>query len=279
MTKNYYKSKYNRVYGDTVAIKGGRAAWPYLVTPRENTFPVKAGDPIPAPRFEITVVLPKSDPKVQALVKAMAAESAGMLATYNEGKKSGKLAECPAFKDGDDFDHEKYPYYKDCYLALCRNASKPATVGANKQAIPADTIKGGNLVNVLATPHLGPEGISWKVETVQLVKDDGVKFAGSYNKAALLSMLDGDGPDEEVEAPEAEEVEEDMETPSEEDEEAEVYEESDADDDVVVEDDYPVEEEELPVEAPKTKAKAKAPAKLAAAPARASGRTKIVDLI
>ena len=64
-----------------------------------------------------------------------------MIALFND-KRSAKIGQCALYKDGNDFDHEKYPYYKDRLIAVGRNAQKPKVVDVSKQAISDELIVG-----------------------------------------------------------------------------------------------------------------------------------------
>lgn len=188
MGTQYYKHpKYGIVYGDPTVTPTGRAAWPALVKPKEPPPPAD-GQQAGAPRYEVTIILPKSDEYVQKWIKAIAGMTDGMLKLFNQGRKA-KIAVESVLKDGDEFDLEKYPYYKNSFVLIARNAKLPQLVDGKKQLIAADSITGGMFVRATVTPILTGWGLSYKLEALQLVKDDGTRFAGAARAASYTDML------------------------------------------------------------------------------------------
>lgn len=198
-TQFYKHPKFGNVYGDVVLTPTGRCAWPALVKPKEPPPPAD-GQQAGAPRYEITIILPKTDSFVVQWEKAVTAMCKNMLTLFNQGRK-GKLSVEEVLKDGDSFDLEKYPYYKDSYILTARNVKLPPVIDGKKQAIPVEQVLGGSFVRATVTPLLTGHGLSYKLEALQLVKDDGVRFAGSNRTGAMLDMIP-EVEDDEVEAAE-----------------------------------------------------------------------------
>ena len=189
--KDYYKHpEYGFVYGESVPTPRGRLCWPYLVKPRPG-MKQKDGTEGQA-RFEITIALAKNDPKVKTFLEYIAAETKAMVARFNEGR-SAELAVSRFVKDGDAMDAEDYPYYQGCWVLCARNSKPVQIIDDAKGEIEASTIKGGMIGKLMVTPLITAHGLSYKLELVQFLKDDGVRFAGGSggrDMAALMSKLD-----------------------------------------------------------------------------------------
>ena len=187
MAKNrYYKHPtYGHVYGESLPTPLGRFCWVYLTKPKDAPPPLEGQQQGP-PRYEITVLLDKgSSADFITSLKAMTDE---MLALFNKGR-SANLGECKLFGkngDGDEADLEKYPYYKNCWVLTGRNAKAPKVVGPDRKPIDPKEVIGGHLGKVVITPLITAHGISYKLEAVQFVKDDGVRIGGSVRDTVEL---------------------------------------------------------------------------------------------
>lgn len=188
MNNKYYKHvKYGTVYGNPVITPTGRCAWPALVKPQEAP-PAKPGEPQGAPRYGITIILPKAEKPVQEWNKAVSVMVKEMLVLFNEGRKA-KLSIENILLDGDGFDLEKYPYYKDSWILTARNVKLPPIVDGKKSEIPVDAVMGGMFVRATVTPLLTGHGVSYKLEALQRVRDDNTRFAGANRAGGYLEML------------------------------------------------------------------------------------------
>lgn len=205
--KKYYKHpSYGTVYAESVPTPQGRFAWPYLTKPKD---PPKGKDGVVgSARYEVVLVLPKSNPKVQTFLDYIKSETVGMLKTFNEGSKA-KIAIDTYLQDGDNYDAEKYPYYVGSWVLVARNVKLPTIVDDAKGEIEPSSIKGGMIGKLMVTPLITSHGLSYKLEVVQFLKDDGTRFAGGSGRdmSALLNALDDeDSADSAEEAAEAEET-------------------------------------------------------------------------
>lgn len=211
----YYKHpQYGHVYGDRLVTPFGRAAWPALAVPKDPP-PPQPGQQPGQPRYELTVLLQKKDKETKAFIKVLKEMTGEMVALFNKGR-SAKISVDEPLKDGNDFDMEKYPYYKDNFILVARNAKNVNVVDGKKRDIDVKMVEGGNIVCAVICPLVTAHGISYKLEIVQFVKDDGVKFAGSIAPAdTYLSIIDDKSEDEEED-----EEDEEEEEPAEADEEA-----------------------------------------------------------
>jgi hypothetical protein len=186
-TKYYKHPKYGTVYGNAIVTPTGRCAWPALVKPQEAP-PAKPGEPQGAPRYGVTIILPKADKAAQEWVKAVSIMVKEMLVSFNEGRKA-KLSLDSVLLDGDGFDLEKYPYYKDSWILTARNVKLPNIVDGKKSELPADAIMGGMFVRATVTPLLTGHGVSYKLEALQRVRDDSTRFAGASRAGGYLDMI------------------------------------------------------------------------------------------
>lgn len=184
MTQKHWKHpQFGMVFAGEFPTPVGRLAWPSLITPKDPP-PPKEGQPPGKPRYEITILLPKDDPKVVAFCALIDADSKEAIKYFNQGR-AATIGDCMLFGkngDGDNYDHEKYPYYKGNWVLVARNAEKTPDKdiigGSTTEAYPRENIKGGMLgrlvVQILITAH----GISYKLKCVQVKADDGVRFGG-----------------------------------------------------------------------------------------------------
>src|SRR6185369_88350 len=85
------------------------------------------------------------------------------------------------------------------------NAKPVKTVGPDRKGIEADKITGGMIGKFVINPIITAHGISYKLEVVQLIKDDGTKYAGAARDAVELlgacedeSEIEADDGEEEV---------------------------------------------------------------------------------
>ena len=204
MTKKYYQHpQYKTVYSESFPTPQGRFAWVSLVTPKDPP-PPQPGQAPGTPRYEVSLILPKKNPKVDTFIALLKEECKGMLETFNKTAKA-KLSIDTFMQDGDNFDMEKYPYYADSWILVARNAKKPTIVDDAKGEIPPETIKGGMSGKLMVTLIVTSHGLSFKCEVVQFLKDDGTRFGGaSRNTQALVDMLDSE--DEAGEETEAEDT-------------------------------------------------------------------------
>lgn len=192
MGKYYRHPKFGRVYGNTLKTPIGRLCWPALSAPKEDTFNGQTTS-----RYGCTILLPKEDGKSADFIEKlnnMLDEEGGMLEIFNEHADVNISLSSDVLKDGDTFDMEKYPYYKGNYVLLARNEKPVPVYGASGKddILEPSVIVGGVLGRCIVTPHLGPSGVSFKLDAVQFWKDDGTKFGGAgRNLDAFLDAIEG----------------------------------------------------------------------------------------
>lgn len=176
-----------RVYGDAIITPIGRFSWPALDVPRDPP-PPKPGETPGKPRYEVNLLLPKEDKTVLEFKARVEAISADMITLYNANSQKSKLAGGDVFRDGDSSDKEKYPYDLGNWVMTARNTTLPDIYDVEKNTMEGSVIKGGMLGRLIVIPHLGATGMSYKMEIVQLLKDDNVRFGGG--KPDYLGLLD-----------------------------------------------------------------------------------------
>ncbi len=203
-TKYYKHPTYGHVYGESLPTPEGRLAWVYLTKPKAAP-PPQDGQPQGEPRYEITLILNKEDKAVKAFITSLKKMTDEMLVLFNKGR-SANLGECKLFGksgDGDEADHEKYPFYKGAWALVARNAKVVKTVGPDRKGVEASVITGGNIGKLVVTPMITAHGISYKLEVVQFLKDDGTKYAGAARDAVELlgACEDGEAMEEEEDVP------------------------------------------------------------------------------
>lgn len=202
MSDKFYKHPtYGHVYGVQIKTPAMRVCWPHLIKPKEAPEP-KEGQTKGEPRFEITQILTKDAPDVIEFCKTLKAMTDEMLKLFNKGR-SALLGECLQFGkygDGDTADHEVYPYYKNSHILIARNAKAVKIVDRNpKNGFDPKGIVGGVICHLVVTPLITAHGISYKLEVVQFVKDDGIRFGGGLRDATELLDACGDEESESAE--------------------------------------------------------------------------------
>lgn len=200
----------------------GRLVWLYLDKPKDPPKPKDGQESSSPPRYEATILLPKSDKAVKTFASLVEEVAGEMVELFNKGR-SAKIAIEDVFKDGDSetFDKEKYPYYKGCWVLTARNAKNDFAVLNNKgESIEATKPVGGNVGALVILPMITSYGISYKLEAVQLIKDDGVKFGGGSrsiekikNALKTLCTIDEDEEDTSVDEDDTEETTEEEVSP------------------------------------------------------------------
>lgn len=200
-TKFYKHPAYGTCYGEAMKTPVGRFVWPSLIKPKDAP-PPKDGQQQGPARFELSLLLSKTDKKVEAFIKEATEMTDAMLKQFNEGR-SADLGKCKLFGkygDGDAADLEKYPYYKDSWVLCARNQKAVKIVGKKKEVLEAGAVTGGMKGVLVVTPIITAHGISYKLEVVQLTDDDGVRYAGGARDATeLLDTCGEEDKKEEVE--------------------------------------------------------------------------------
>src|SRR3972149_830527 len=100
-------------------------------------------------------------------------------------------------KDGDGFDLEKYPYYENRFILVARNAKAVDIYSKDEEKIMPSEIIGGAEGRILVTPIITAKGVSFKLELVQFIKDDGTRYGGANRDlSSFLTALDEDSKEE-----------------------------------------------------------------------------------
>lgn len=189
--ERFYKHpQYGHVYGEMLATPVGRACWVNLTKPKDPP-PPKEGQAPGKPRFEVTFLLDKKDKTVLGFLENLREMTTEMVKLFN--KKRPTLIQIESvLKDGDEFDLEKYPMYEDQLLLVGRNEAQIECVARNKEiAIETKDILAGMLCKGVVTPMVTSHGVSFKLHTIQLIKDDGVRFGTTRPDAkSYLDMID-----------------------------------------------------------------------------------------
>lgn len=193
---------YGHVYGFSGPTPLGRFSFPSLMKPKDPP-PPKPGEQPGQARYEVSILLEKASVEVQKFLAKLASMSAAMVELFNEGR--GTTINLPEvlLKDGDKFDLEQYPYYAGMWVLVARNVlgsndpkgfqvvSMERDADGNYLPTKLDSIEGGIIGKLVVTPLLTAHGVSFKLNTVQYVKDDDVRFGGGVrNYAGLLDEAD-----------------------------------------------------------------------------------------
>lgn len=210
MPVKYYTNKFGRVYGEKMVTPRAGAAWPYLLVPREApkmaNQSVQQGQKAADDRYEVTLVISKADSATALFVEEVETMVEEMMLQYNATAKKlgrpGLALDNYGLIDGDNntkFPLEKYPYYEHAWLLIARNNFLPVykNYKGEKMADGA-AFQGGDIVRAEVTPHIGPTGVSFKLEAIQLIKRGEVAMGGWRRDHGAMLGEDPEG--EEVEA-------------------------------------------------------------------------------
>lgn len=192
----YYKHpKYGHVYGVNTPTPIGRIVWVSLVEPKLGK--VTDQNPNPTAKYQVTFLFPKTNEAVKAFLASTKKQADEIVAIFNKGRPT-QLSVTSIFKDGDNYDHEKYPYYKDNWVLPASNPKPVAIVNQQKTPIEAKTILGGMLCRGVVVPLCtAAGGITYRLEMLQLAKDDGVRYGGGRpDPGSFLDAISGDAPNE-----------------------------------------------------------------------------------
>lgn len=268
---------YGHVYGDTVGTPTGRIVWPALLTPKPGMVDPKTGKEGP-PKYEVNLLLKKDDKNTKKFV-AMLNEYVGeMVKVFNKAAKARgvKITIEQALRDGDDVDlykPDKGAYYAGHWVLRARHGEQPIICNTERDGdswkeIDPKAIQGGMLCRLVVSPMITSGGqLTFLLTYVQLVKDDGTRFGGGFDKKSYGGLLSGDDFDDEEVAECSGKLSEEDDEDDEEDE-VESLSADDEDDDEEDDDDEDDEEEEKP--------KKRAKAATAAAPTR-RGKSALIN--
>lgn len=189
--KHWKHPQFGMVFcNETVKTPVGRFSWPSLVTPKPGM--PQADGSVGQPRYEITVCIPKDGKGVTEFLADLNFYRDEMVPIFNQ-KRAAKLGEIDVmgkYGDGDTADHEKYPYYKGCWIISARNSKQEFNVmDANGDDLDPAAIVGGMQGRLLIRPLVTGHGMSFKLEIVKLLKDDGVRFGGGVRDVNKLKAL------------------------------------------------------------------------------------------
>lgn len=187
-SKYYKHPKWGHVYGEELIFPQGRLAWcNHLVTPQEPMEP-KPGEQKGKPRYGVDLLIPKTDDNTEFFTR-LSNMLTEMVALYNEGLPT-TLAINSFVSDGDAKDTEQYPFNAGNWVFTARNAEKPRCINAAAADIDPATLAGGMTGRIVATPMITAKGVSYKLTIVQMISDDGTRFAGGRRDSTdLLKAL------------------------------------------------------------------------------------------
>lgn len=189
--------KFNIVYGEPMVSPQGRFSWPSLAEPKAP-LPPKEGEKPGTPKYEVTLLLPKTDPQVVKFVKQLEKIAAEMVPLYNQRAQNEIAKVKRILRDGDQSDLEKYPNEEGHWLLTARFKDRPDILGKNQEEIAPDFIKGGMIGRLVVTPSLSAGGLGYGLNVVQFFSDDGVRFGGTkQDYRSLLEDLEGEDDGEE----------------------------------------------------------------------------------
>lgn len=246
MAKNasgYGTDRFGNFYGPQLSTPVGRIVYPALKNARADTRdPIEGQGPRPD-RWQATVLLDKKNKEVKKWIASIEEEGQAMLTAFNKAAKARgeklKISCDSVVIDGDEFlaakagRAEKNPFYAGHWviqadLPASNGKTAPESFNAKLKPIDGDTIVGGMLCSLAVALCIFKSGPKFRLQGVQLVKDDGVRLGATQKSAKDLFAAIGtdEGEDDETEES-ADEDTESVETEEEEETESEDADESD----------------------------------------------------
>lgn len=181
--KPFFVDKFDNYYGNYILTPTARAAWCYLDKP--STFG-------PNPKYSITLLFDPSDALVANGLAAIEAMYAEML--HEKYGPNVPALEIPCIKDGDDSKFSKYQGFAGMLHLTAKNARQPEVFDRMKKKVEPASILAGMKVRAVITPMLCTKGAAYKLERVQFVSDDGVRFFSGADPTSLLDAIGDDNP-------------------------------------------------------------------------------------
>lgn len=197
MEQEFYINKAGGIHGNLYPTGMGRLSFVHLKEPNTKYKPAKYG-------FNL-IFLPEYAENNKDLNGAIKDECRKMaqcyvkthLAKYARQLKKPALTEAellqikvahwnskqPIFRDGDA---TGYAEYAGATYIVCKNESPDFTcIGLTRSEFEA-----GMLCRCVVQPYLGEDGFAYKVTTLKLIKDDGVRYKSAPTGASMLDGLD-----------------------------------------------------------------------------------------
>lgn len=200
------KDKYYRhpefgyvIANEPVVTPEGHACFVNLVAPKG--FTAEDGT-VGRPRWELCIVL-DDNKENRAWLDQIVEMKDEMLEIFNSGggkKKSSKVNIDDEGVYDTEYDYEKYPHLEDKLVLKCRNSKECPDIidpQGNSDTLGADAIFNGAVVRAVVRPMITAHGVSYQMNAVQFVEDDGTKYAGG--KPDYVSLLSATRPVEDSE--------------------------------------------------------------------------------
>ncbi len=177
---------FSGIFGKDIPSPVGRIAFVNLVTPTGK----------PTPKYGLALLVDKTDEKAKADLKAIQ-EMDKLMALDFWGEKAGdmlKKVKRTFFGNGDEPSStgKIYEGYEGMWVINARNANSHENARGFKilgNMLP-DQFQSGMLCRLVICPYLNPDGYSYTLRAIKLVKDDGVRFGGAPDPTSLIDNLD-----------------------------------------------------------------------------------------
>lgn len=190
---NLYKhQEFGHVYvNDPLVTPVGMFEWPYLTKPKKAR-EVKDSQVKSVDKYEITILLPKDNELVKLWVTETVLIIKAASDLFNQGKPN-ELSIKAVVQDGDAFTPEylqKYPYYAGNWVLVARNPTAPSVYNLKREDLPSTDIRAGMKGRLVIYPYIVAQGLRYRLEAVQLTKDDGVRHASGGKPEAKNFLTD-----------------------------------------------------------------------------------------
>lgn len=182
--KKFFRNRFGNVFGLAMLTPIGRADWVYLSTPNSHFKPEK---------YSLTILFDKTDKAVKAELNKMITACAE-LATQEYGDKKTGFKFAP-IRNGDEENEKGKAPHPGYYYIKANNAMRPtvkATKGGRNVDVDPAIVTAGVKVIAEVQPMLFDDGFAWRLNAVQFVKNDGVKFTHGPSAGDMFDILSED---------------------------------------------------------------------------------------
>jgi hypothetical protein len=185
--KKFFVNKFGNVFGNSMLTPIGRADWVYLDKPNSHFKPEK---------YSLTILFDKKEKGVKDDLNKMISACAELVEQAYGDKKTG--FKYGPIRNGDEEGEKGKAPHPGYYYIKANNAMKPtvkATKGGRNVDIDPAVVTAGVQVIAEVQPMLFDDGFAWRLNAVQFVKNDGIKFSHGPSAGDMFAVLSEDEDD------------------------------------------------------------------------------------
>lgn len=184
-----FNRQWGGIYGTDLASPLGRIAFVSLDKP--------TGLNGQTPKYGLSLLVPKDDADQKPFLVGIQTQCKLMISDLwgDKADEMLKKTKRPFLRSGDEPSStgKVYEGYAGTWVIVARNG-KPMGHNQgwrilNPDKTP-DSFEGGMICRLTIQPYLGPDGFSYTLRAIKLVKDDGVRFGGAPDPTGVIDHLD-----------------------------------------------------------------------------------------